>query len=109
MAELTKAVPSGVSNPDAGITMTRLANGHLVLVFNDSETEANAAQRGSLARRGIDLGTPDEFGVESGRIFLSLCDPDRRRPDSRFVHVSRYAIKHVEFNEDWIIHTERPD
>jgi len=29
------------------------------------------------------------------------------------IHVTytyrRYAIKHVEFNEDWLVHYERPD
>ena len=32
------ATPTKLKNPDSGITMTRLKNGHLVLVYNDSQT-----------------------------------------------------------------------
>ena len=34
----SKRIATELKNPDAGIAMTRLRNGHLVLVFNDSET-----------------------------------------------------------------------
>ena len=89
--------------------MTRLANGHLLLVYNDSQTE-----RTPLAIvRSLDEGKTWEKP-------LSLeCNPGEysypciiQTTDGK-IHVTytfrRYAIKHVQFNEDWLTHFERPD
>jgi predicted neuraminidase/peroxiredoxin len=105
----SKAVPSNIRNPDAGITMTRLSNGHLILVFNDSETKrtplsvARSLDDGSTWEAPMNLETnPGEYSypciiqTADGRIHVSYT-------------FRRYAIKHVEFNEDWIVHTERPN
>ncbi len=35
----SKAEATPLQNPDAGISMTKLANGHLLLVYNDSQTK----------------------------------------------------------------------
>jgi predicted neuraminidase len=105
----SKAVPSAIPNPDAGITMTRLANGHLILVFNDSETKrtplsvARSVDEGSTWESPMNLeSNPGEYSYP-----CVIQTADER------IHVTytfrRYAIKHVEFNEDWIIRTERPD
>ncbi|HVU89405.1 MAG TPA: exo-alpha-sialidase [Pirellulales bacterium] len=105
----SKAEPTPLQNPDSGITMTKLANGHLLLVYNDSQTK-----RTPLAIvRSLDEGKTWEKP-------LSLeCNPGEysypciiQTADGK-IHVTytfrRYAIKHAEFNEDWLTNFERPD
>lgn len=105
----TKAIPSALRCPDSGITMTRLANGHLVAVFNDSEMARTPL---SIAR-SIDEGRTWEtpFHLESNPGEYSY--PCVIQSSDGKIHVTytyrRYSIKHVEINEDWLIHTERPN
>jgi predicted neuraminidase/peroxiredoxin len=105
----TKVVPSAIPNPDAGITMTRLSNGHLILVFNDSETKRTPL---SVAR-SVDEGSTWEAPMNLESNLGEYSYPCVIQTTDGRIHVSytfrRYAIKHVEFNEDWIVHTERPD
>jgi peroxiredoxin len=105
----SKAEATPLQNPDAGITMTKLANGHLLLVYNDSQTKRTPL---SIVR-SLDEG-------KSWEKPLSLeCNPGEysypciiQAADGK-IHVTytfrRYAIKHVEFNEDWLTQFERPD
>ena len=105
----SKAVPSSIPNPDAGITMTRLSNGHLVLVFNDSETKRTPLSVARSLDEGATWEAPMNLESNPGEYSYPCVI---QTADGR-IHVSytfrRYAIKHVEFNEDWIVHTERPD
>ncbi len=104
-----RAVDTPLENPDSGITMTRLTNGHLVLVYNDSQTSRTPLS----ITRSIDEGrtwekplrlesNPGEYSYPSiiqstdGRLHLTYT-------------YRRYAIKHVELNEDWLIHMSRPN
>jgi predicted neuraminidase/peroxiredoxin len=105
----SRAEPTPLKNPDAGITMTKLANGHLVLVFNDSQTSRTPL----CIIRSLDEGKTWDKPVhlESNRGEYSY--PSIIQSCDGRIHVSytyrRYAIKHVELNEDWLVHLERPD
>lgn len=100
---------SKFANPDAGISMTRLENGHLVLVFNDSAVDrtplrvVRSRDEGKTWERPLDLETnPGEYSypcvvqASDGRIHVTYT-------------YRRYSIKHVEFDEGWLEHFERPD
>ena len=101
--------PTQWKNPDSGISMTRLRNGHLLLVFNnedDSRTPlhiARSVDEGRTWEKPLVLETnPGEYSYPS-----ILQTPDGK------IHIiytfRRYSIKHVEMNEDWITHLGRPD
>ncbi len=100
-----------LKNPDSGISMTRLRNGHLLLVFNDQDKFdarsplhiARSVDEGRIWSKPMVLETnPGEYSYPS--IFQAA--------DGK-IHIiytfRRYSIKHVEMNEDWITHLERPD
>jgi peroxiredoxin len=105
----TKAEATALKNPDAGITMTRLANGHLVLVYNDSQTSrtplsiTRSVDEGKTWDKPLDLeSTPGECSYPC---IIQAADGN--------LHITytfrRYAIKHVELNEDWLVRWERSD
>ena len=105
----TTAKPTPLRNPDAGIAMTHLRNGHLVLVFNDSETArtplniARSVDGGGTWERPLALeASPGEYSYPS-----VIQSSDGR------IHVTytfrRYAIKHVEVDEGWLARLERPN
>jgi peroxiredoxin len=103
------AVATPLKNPDAGIAMTRLRNGHLVLLFNDSglaRTPLNIA-------RSLDEGRTWEtpLALESNPGEYSY--PCVIQASDNRIHVTytfrRYSIKHVELDENWLIHLERPN
>jgi predicted neuraminidase len=103
------AVPTPLKNPGAGISMTKLANGHLVLVFNDSQTDRTPL---SICR-SLDEGATWEapFQLESNPGEYSY--PSIIQSADAKLHITytfrRYAIKHVEMNEDWLVRVERND
>lgn len=105
----TAAAPTPLRNPDAGIALTHLHNGHLILVFNDSETArtplniARSVNGGSTWERPLALeANPGEYSYPS-----VIQSSDGR------IHVTytfrRYAIKHVEMDEGWLARLERPN
>ena len=103
------AVETGLRNPDAGIAMTRLRNGHLVLIFNDSgmaRTPLNIA-------RSLDEGRTWEspLALESNPGEYSYPCVIQAADDK--IHITytfrRYTIKHVELDENWLTHLERPN
>lgn len=103
------AVATGLKNPDAGIAMTRLRNGHLVLIFNDSATARTPL---SIAR-SLDEGRTWEppLALESNPGEYSY--PCVIQTADGKIHVSytfrRYTIKHVELDENWLVHLDRPN
>jgi predicted neuraminidase/peroxiredoxin len=105
----SNALATELKNPDSGITMTRLANGHLLVVYNDSPTRRTPL----VVARSIDEGKtweePRQLESNPGEYSYPCII---QTADGR-IHVSytyrRYSIKHVEFNEDWLVHIERPD
>jgi len=103
------ATHTELRNPDAGISMTTLNNGHWVLVFNNT-----AFYRTPLSIvRSTDEGTTWEtpLNLESNPGEYSY--PSIIQSADGQIQISytfrRYTIKHVEMNEDWLIHTERPN
>ncbi len=103
------AVPSLLRNPDSGITMTRLTNGHLVVIFNDSDTERTPLSIARSLDEGRTWETPLHLESNPGEYSYPCVITTR---DGK-IHVTytcrRYSIKHVEFNEGWLTHFERPD
>ncbi len=105
----SQATASALRNPDSGITLTRLANGHAVVVFNDSELMRTPL---SIAR-SVDEGRTWEppLHLESNPGEYSY--PCVIQTSDGKIHITytyrRYSIKHVELNEDWLTHFERPN
>jgi predicted neuraminidase len=101
--------PTALNNPGAGITMAKLANGHLVLVFNDSQTSRTPLSICRSLDEGKTWESPMQLESNPGEYSYPCVI---QSADGK-VHVSytyrRYAIKHVELNEDWLVHFERPD
>ena len=103
------ASETALKNPSAGIAMTRLANGHLVLVFNDSETARTPLSIARSLDEGRTWETPLALESNPGEYSYPCVI---QTSDGR-IHVTctfrRYSIKHVEFNEDWLSHLQRPN
>jgi len=102
-------VATALPNPNAGIAMARLRNGHLVLVYNHSE---NARSPLNLAR-SLDEGRTWEapLALESNPgeySYPSLIQSADDRIQIVYTY-RRYAIMHVELNEDWLAHLTRPN
>ncbi|MEK7404042.1 MAG: exo-alpha-sialidase [Acidobacteriota bacterium] len=103
------AAPSALKNPDAGIAMTRLSNGHLVLVFNDSETARTPLSMALSLDGGQSWEQPLVLEANPGEYSYPSVIQDS---DGR-IHVTytfrRYSIKHVEMDEEWLARLERPN
>jgi len=105
----TSPLATKLKNPDSGITMTKLENGHLVLVYND----AIASRTPLSITRSLDEGKTWEkpLHLESNPGEYSY--PCIIQSADGMIHVTytfrRYAIKHVQFNEDWMCRFERSD
>jgi len=102
-------VATELKNPDAGISMTRLSGDHLVLVFNDSDT----ARTPLSISRSLDEGRTWEapLALESNPGEYSY--PCIIQTRDRRIHITytfrRYAIKHVELDEGWLIRLNPPN
>lgn len=101
--------PTQLRCPGAGIAMTRLKNGHLVLVFNDSEDRRTPLSIALSRDEGKTWETPLELESNPGEYSY----PSVMQTEDGIIHIvytfRRYTIKHVEMNEDWLIHSERPN
>jgi predicted neuraminidase/peroxiredoxin len=96
-------------NPDSGISMRRLSNGHVILVFNNQD---NARTPLHIVR------STDEARTWEKPLILETNPGEYSYPsvlqtkDGK-IHIiytfRRYSIKHVEMNEDWLTRFERPD
>ena len=105
----TAAAPTSLRNPDAGIALTHLRNGYLVLVFNDSETARTPL---SIAR-SVDGGRTWESPLLLEANPGEYSYPSVIQGSDGRIHVTytfrRYAIKHVEMDESWLTRLERPN
>ena len=105
----SQPVAIALKNPNSGIAMRRLQNGHAVLVFNDSETSRTPL---SIAR-SLDEGKTWEIplALESNPGEYSY--PCVVQDSAGRLHITytfrRYTIKHVELDENWLNHLHRPN
>jgi predicted neuraminidase len=105
----SKPVASVLNNPGAGIAMTKLKSGRVVLVYNNSED----------SRSPLNLIQSTDDGETWGDLRTLESDPGPYsypciyQADDGTVHVAytyrRYSIKHVAFSEPWLVHTDRPN
>jgi predicted neuraminidase len=104
------AEQSKLKNPGAGIAMTKLRNGHVLLVFNDTDHEPRSPL--SVAR-SLDDGRNWEKPIELESNLGEYSYPCIIQTRDDRIHITytcrRWAIKHVEMNEDWLFRFERPD
>lgn len=95
--------------PNSGVSLTRLANGNLVTVFNDSESDrtplsvARSLDGGRTWEKPLVLeANPGEYSYP---YVIQTVDGQ--------IHITytfrRYSIRHVEFNEGWLDHLQRPN
>jgi predicted neuraminidase len=95
--------------PDAAICLRALRNGHLLLVHNDSDT----ARTPLSIRRSLDGGKTwsAPLMLESNPGEYSY--PSVLQSADGLIHIiytyRRYAIKHVEIDENWLEHITRPN
>ena len=95
-------------NPNSGIDAVQLKDGRSLLVYNPTTDERTplvvAVSKGGHAwNNALTLESdPGEYSYPA--VFQS---------SDGLIHVTytyrRYSIKHVVFNEDWLIHLARPD
>jgi len=102
-------VNSPLKNPGAGLAMTKLKNGHVLVVFNDSAT-----QRTPLCiARSLDDGVSWEDPVPLESAPGTYSYPCIMQTSDGQIHISytfrRYSIKHVEMNEQWLYRFKRPN
>jgi len=105
----SEAKRSELNNPDAGIAMTRLRNGHLVLVFNDSPVARTPLSIVRSTDEGKTWQMPMKLEANPGEYSY----PCVIQTSDGKIHVTytyrRYAIKHVELDERWFTHLDRPN
>jgi len=108
-ATWTSPLKSVLRNPDAGIAMRELQNGRVIIVFNDSSTSRTPLSVALSLDEGKTWEKP--LALESNPGEYSY--PSAIQTEDGMIHVTytfrRYAIKHVEFNEAWLTHFERPN
>lgn len=105
----TRPTPTQWKNPDSGISMRRLKDGHLILVFNNENN----------ARTPLNIALSVDDGRTWGKSLVLESNPGEYSYPSVFqapdgmIHIiytfRRYSIKHVELNEGWLTHLEQPD
>ncbi|MCA9430054.1 MAG: exo-alpha-sialidase, partial [Candidatus Omnitrophica bacterium] len=101
--------PTDLKCPGAGISMTQLDNGHLILVFNDSEEDRTPL---SIVRSTDEGKTWEEpLHLESNPGPYSY--PCIMQSSDGTIHITytfrRFSIKHVEMNENWLTQMVRPN
>ncbi|MHC4171419.1 MAG: exo-alpha-sialidase [Planctomycetota bacterium] len=100
---------SVLPNPNAGIAMTKLKNGHVVLVFNNT----NEGRSPLNIARSLDGGRTWEEPLVLEPNPGEYSYPCVIQTSDGRIHISytfrRYTIKHVEMNENWLVHLKRPN
>jgi predicted neuraminidase len=105
----TAAHETDLKCPDSAISLRALRNGHLLLVHNDSDR----ARTPLSITRSTDGGKTwsAHLAFESNPGEYSY--PSVLQTSDGLIHVvytfRRYSIKHVEFDEGWLDHLNRPN
>lgn len=101
--------PTQWKNPDSGISMRRLKNGHVLLVFNNQDNARSPLHITRSLDEGRTWSKPLELEPNPGEYSY----PSVLQTSDGKIHIiytfRRYSIKHVELNEGWLVHLERPD
>lgn len=105
----TKPAPTQWKNPDSGISMRRLTNGHVLLVFNNQDNSRTPLHIVRSTDEGRTWGKPMILETNEGEYSY----PSILQTSDGKIHIiytfRRYSIKHVVLNEDWMTRMERPD
>ncbi|TWU09183.1 AhpC/TSA family protein [Symmachiella macrocystis] len=105
----SEAKPTTLNNPDSGISMIPMANGHWVIVYNDSKNSRTPLSIARSTDEGRTWEAPLKLEANPGEYSY----PSLLQTADGKIHVTytfrRYGIKHVELNEDWLVHMERPN
>ena len=98
----TRPVTVSLPNPDAAVDLLRLANGHVILAFNNSTVARSPLTLALSTDEGRSWGAFRD--LDSGEGAFSY--PTLLQTRDGLIHVtytySRRTIKHVCFSEDWI-------
>lgn len=119
----TEAEPGPFPNPNAALAMIRLASGHLVVVYNDSDhfcyrTPLNVALSTDEGDTWPFVRTledqPGEFTYRTDRLdnsdSIEFSYPAIAQDEEGYIHIAytncRENIKHVIVNEAWLVQQE---
>ena len=105
----TTPSPTQWKNPDSGISMRRLNNGHVLLVFNNQDNSRTPLHIVRSTDEGRTWGKPLILETNPGEYsYPSVLQTSDGK--IHFIYTfRRYSIKHVEMNEVWLTRMERPD
>jgi predicted neuraminidase/peroxiredoxin len=105
----TTPEPTQWKNPDSGISMRRLKNGHVLLVFNNQDHSRTPLHIARSLDEGRTWSKPLEVETNPGEYsYPSVLQTSDGKIQIIYTF-RRYSIKHLEMNEDWFSHLERPD
>jgi predicted neuraminidase/peroxiredoxin len=105
----TSPAPTQWKNPDSGISMTQLKNGHLLLVFNDQDNSRSPLHIARSTDEGRTWSKPMVLESNPGEYSYPSIFQDQEGNIHIIYTFRRNSIKHVKMNEDWFTHLERPD
>jgi predicted neuraminidase/peroxiredoxin len=105
----SQAEESVLPNPNAGIALCKLKNGHVVLIFNNTNKDRSPLNIVRSLDGGRTWQTPLTLEPNPGEYSYPCIIQTK---DGR-IHITytyrRYTIKHVEMNENWLVHLKRPN
>jgi predicted neuraminidase len=105
----SEPTPTQWKNPDAGISMWKLKNGHVILVFNNQDNSRSPLHIGLSTDEARTWGKPLQLESNPGEYSY----PSVMQSSDGTIHIiytfRRYSIKHIEMNEDWLTRIVRPD
>ena len=105
----SEPLPTQWKNPDSGISMRRLANGHVFLVFNNQDNSRSPLHIARSVDEARNWDKPLELESNPGEYSY----PSILQSSDGKIHIvytfRRYSIKHVELNEGWLEHLQRPN
>ena len=101
--------PTQFKNPDSGISVRRLKNGHVILVFNNQDNSRTPLHIALSTDEGHTWGEPIRLESNPGEYSY----PSVLETSDGKIHIiytfRRYSIKHLEMNESWLTNFARPD
>jgi predicted neuraminidase len=101
--------PMQFKNPDAGISVRRLKNGHVILVFNNQDNARTPLHIALSTDEGRTWSEPIRLESNPGEYSY----PSVSQTSDGRIHIiytfRRYSIKHLEMNEGWLTNFARPD